>query len=178
MCVGFYASWGTGKSFAMNKTEDCTKMMHIASLIDAHATDNEKDRERAKTAEKRLKVHNVSSFCPPPPPTYSFAAHGAYTHQPLRPSSQLLYDDGRSDELNDIFMWAQVSYRFISQMITVNMLGSILGLFSQTPTSPTPLLHSSSAPNAVSYVAPSASPSVANTCAACGGSGAQHSDGS
>jgi len=64
MCIGFYASWGTGKSFAMNKTEDCTKMMHIASLIDAYATDTDEDRERAKAAEKRLKVHHV-----PSPPT-------------------------------------------------------------------------------------------------------------
>ena len=64
MCIGFYASWGTGKSFAMNKTEDCTKMMHIASMIDAYATDTDQDSERAKAAEKRLKVHPVPS--PPP----------------------------------------------------------------------------------------------------------------
>ena len=67
MCIGYYASWGGGKSFAMNKTEDCTKMMHIASLIDAYATDTDEDRERAKTAEKRLKVHRVPSSPSTPP---------------------------------------------------------------------------------------------------------------
>ena len=73
MCIGFYASWGTGKSFAMNKTEDCTKMMHIASLIDSHLACNENDRERAKTAEKRLKVHHVF----PPPPNLSLLTAAA-----------------------------------------------------------------------------------------------------
>ena len=106
MCIGFYASWGTGKSFAMNKTEDCTKMMHIASLIDAYATGTDEDRESAKAAEKRLKVHHV----PSPPPACSFASHGRSNRRPPLSSSQLLFDDGRSDELNDIFMWAQVRY--------------------------------------------------------------------
>ena len=91
MCIGFYASWGTGKSFAMNKTEDCTKMMHIASLIDAYATGTDKDRENAKTAEKRLKVHHVLS-----PRLCCFETHNGSTHQPPCPRSCCTTTDVRT----------------------------------------------------------------------------------
>ena len=101
LCIGFYASWGSGKSFAMNLTEFCTKMMNLASLIDAYATDTDKGCECAKAAENRLKVHNVLGA----------SSSGGHTHQaPLHTLiSQLMFDDGRYDELNDIYMWAMVN---------------------------------------------------------------------
>ena len=83
----------------MEKTELSTKVLFLASLIDNRIAENGDDRQDAMVAERRLKarlravLHQLSN--------------ASLSHEPSQ-TQQLLFDDGRVDEVNDIFNWAMV----------------------------------------------------------------------
>ena len=98
----------------MEKTELSTKVLFLASLIDNRIAENDDDRQAAMVAEKRLKARLRAVLHQP---TTAALSHGPSQTQ------QLLFDDGRVDEVNEIFKWAMVRPELQLSLVVCAPLG-------------------------------------------------------